>query len=59
MKASIRDVGNYENICTPRDGCYCEGDIRGVVLALVNTMNSDTSLEQSVGSADKTLFVLS
>lgn len=47
-----------ESLSYLKEGCYCEGEIRDVVLAIVNTMNSNTSLEQSVGSADKTLFSL-
>jgi 2'-5' RNA ligase len=54
----IPEEGYQESLNYLKEGCYCEGEIRGVVLAIVNTMNSDTSLEQSVGSADKTMFNL-
>lgn len=54
----IPEEGYQESLSYLKEGCYCEGEIRGVVLAIVNTMTSDTSLEQSVGSADRTLFNL-
>lgn len=54
----IPEEGYQESLSYLKEGCYCEGEIHGVVLAIVNTMTSDASLEQSVGSADKTMFNL-